>query len=352
MDYSLQRLRGGIMSQLTHKYINRIPEREENLFLEEYYSGTDVKVYISSEHKPETEIAYISYSVSEQLKPLYGYASRTWDDVAVGNRIVTGAFKMSIKNPKEQSSYEEVILHQNIDKEKSTLEQIEEMNQKEEEAKQEQEWPDNESNEDSGNEENSDIIPMPEKLFEQGVFEFTEGKYSTLKLGDKGPFISTLRQLLDKAGINMAKYNYSDDSNYFDTGLEEAVSEFQETSMGITPTLTVDDATLNALISGANNMSDIIYSETTSLINNDTSDENSPHFDSFFTTENKKTGRKNQVDIKIVLGENSIIKIIHNVYMRSVSTEFDTSGNPISEMFEFIAQDLTESDEPNDINKY
>ena len=38
--------------------------------------------------------------------------------------------------------------------------------------------------------------------------------------------------------------------------------------------------------------------------------------------------------------------------MRSVSTEFDTSGNPIAEVYEFIAQDLTESDEPNDAGKY
>jgi hypothetical protein len=122
--------------------------------------------------------------------------------------------------------------------------------------------------------------------------------------------------------------------------------------MGVTPTGIVDDATLNALIACANNMSDIIYSETTSQIGNDTSDDEEPHFDSFFATDNKKTGRKNQVDIKIILGDNSIVKTIHNVYIRSVSTEFDTSGNPIAEVYEFIAQDLTESDEPNDVGKY
>ena len=30
---------------MTHKYIPRIQQREENLFLEEYYSGSDKKVY-------------------------------------------------------------------------------------------------------------------------------------------------------------------------------------------------------------------------------------------------------------------------------------------------------------------
>lgn len=178
------------------------------------------------------------------------------------------------------------------------------------------------------------------------------GYYSSLKLGDECDDIPELRRLLDKAGIDMTKYNSGDDPNRYDTGVEEAVSDFQRISMGITPTGVVDDATLNALIACANNMSDIVYSETANQINNDTNDEGAPHFDSFFTTDNKKLGRKNQVDIKIILGDNSIVKTIHNVYMRSVSTEFDTSGNPIAEVYEFIAQDLTESDEPNDIGKY
>lgn len=176
--------------------------------------------------------------------------------------------------------------------------------------------------------------------------------YGTLKLGDTGPKISDLRKELDKAGIDMSKYNYNSDLEEYDTGLEEAVSEFQKIYMGINPTGEVDDFTLNSILTCAQNMSDIIYSETVGLIDNDTADDGMAHFDSFFNTENKKMTRKNKVDIKIVLGDNSVVKTIHNVYMRSVSTEFDTSGNPISEIYEFIAQDLTETDEPNDINKY
>ena len=38
--------------------------------------------------------------------------------------------------------------------------------------------------------------------------------------------------------------------------------------------------------------------------------------------------------------------------MRSVSVEVDTSGNPISEVYEFIAQDIIETDEFRDRNKY
>ena len=180
----------------THKYIPRIPERESNLFLEEYYSGTDTKVYIDNEE--QTEIAYISYSVSEQLKPLYGYASRTWDDVAVGTRIVTGAFKVSIKNPEKQSSYEEVILHQVIDK--STLEEINDMNKQEEEKKQELEWPDNGSGETSGDEKNdndneNNITPeQPKETFSQEVQDYQ------IKLKTLGYTIIVADGLVDEDG--------------------------------------------------------------------------------------------------------------------------------------------------------
>lgn len=86
---------------LTHKYMPKIAPREENLFLEEYYCSTDTKIYMDDIE--QTEIAYISYAMQEQLKPLYGYSSNTFDDVAIGNRIVTGIFKVPIKNPEANS---------------------------------------------------------------------------------------------------------------------------------------------------------------------------------------------------------------------------------------------------------
>lgn len=94
-------------TSLTHKYIPRIEQTEENLFVEEYYSSTDTKIYIDDTE--QSEIAYISYSLQEQLKPIYGYSSRTFDDVAIGNRIVTGTFKVSIKNPEAQTPMSTII---------------------------------------------------------------------------------------------------------------------------------------------------------------------------------------------------------------------------------------------------
>lgn len=94
-------------NSLTHVYYPRIEQTEPNLFVEEYYSSTDTKIYM--DNVEQTEIGYINYSLQEQLKPLYGYASRTFDDVAVGNRIVTGTFKVPIKNPEPQSQMEDIV---------------------------------------------------------------------------------------------------------------------------------------------------------------------------------------------------------------------------------------------------
>ena len=95
----------------THKWIPRVDQQEKNLFIEEYYSSTDVQIKMDDEE--QTEIGYINYAVQEQLKPLYGYASRTFDDVAVGNRIVTGMFKVPIKNPEIQTPLDDILSSQN-----------------------------------------------------------------------------------------------------------------------------------------------------------------------------------------------------------------------------------------------
>lgn len=91
----------------THKWIPRIEQREKNLFVEEYYSSTDVQIKMEGEE--QFEIGYIQYSLQEQLKPLYGYASRTFDDVAIGNRIVTGMFTVPIKNPESQTTMDDIL---------------------------------------------------------------------------------------------------------------------------------------------------------------------------------------------------------------------------------------------------
>lgn len=153
---------------MTHKYIPRIQQREENLFLEEYYSGTDTKVYLNN--KQQSEISYISFSLNEQLKPIYGYASRTFDDMSVGNRIVTGIFKMPIKNPEEQDSYKTVV-------EPSTLEEINTKNQLEENKKNNTEWINNTDNNTNTSYTNDNVFEYQNKLKQLGYNVSDSGTY-------------------------------------------------------------------------------------------------------------------------------------------------------------------------------
>lgn len=94
-------------NSFTYKYVPNPNRREANLFREEYYSSTDVRIFFDDEE--QTEIASISYSINEQLSPIYGYKSRTWDDVAVGTRVVNGTIEMPIRNPEKQF-YENNVL--------------------------------------------------------------------------------------------------------------------------------------------------------------------------------------------------------------------------------------------------
>lgn len=181
------------------------------------------------------------------------------------------------------------------------------------------------------------------------VKDFTDD-VEEIKYGDTGPYMIAVRNLISKAGINIDNFPY-EDINVYDEGVETCVMEFQGKN-GLEETGIINDVTLNALLNVSSNLSDIIYSENKEDIIYNPIETNNPHFDSFFSNNNTKETRKNNKDIVITLGNNTITKTIHNVYMRGVSTEYDTSGNPISEIYEFIAQDLTESDEAKDKAKY
>lgn len=77
------------------KYERNLNTINTNVFREEYYSGTDVKVLLDEE---DLEIESIQFTIQEQQKPIYGYASRTFDAVSVGSRIVFGTLRVPVKN--------------------------------------------------------------------------------------------------------------------------------------------------------------------------------------------------------------------------------------------------------------
>ena len=80
---------------------------------------------------------------------------------------------------------------------------------------------------------------------------------------------------------------------------------------------------------------------TSNVVDSSSSDERT---DTFFHSGKKLTTRRNNQDIKIVIGEQKQKqKTLKNVYFRSVGVVVDASGNPVAEQYEFIAKDLIES---------
>lgn len=86
------------MSNLTNIQYNR-EQQDYNIYTEEFFGGADVFIKLmNNNNSAELDISYLSFQVQEQEKPIYGYASRTYDDIAVGNRIVTGVMKIPVRN--------------------------------------------------------------------------------------------------------------------------------------------------------------------------------------------------------------------------------------------------------------
>lgn len=195
------------MAALTYQYVPYSPPREENLFLEEYYCSTDTQIFMDDIN--QTEISYISYSLQEQLKPIYGYASNTFDDIAIGNRIVTGMFKVSIKNPEGNASIHDV---RNEISNVGNTSDSRTHNDKEEELKKDLEWIHNNIN-------------SAEKEYDETN---DDASYPTIS-DEELDYISKLLEL-----------GYNIDYGATPTELKQAVREFQSKN-----NLDATDGTLN-----------------------------------------------------------------------------------------------------------
>ena len=77
-------------------YDNTAKDREHNIYTEEYFGGSDCFIYIGKTRYDN--ISAFQFQVRETVKPIYGYASRIYDDLAVGTRIVQGVIKVPVKN--------------------------------------------------------------------------------------------------------------------------------------------------------------------------------------------------------------------------------------------------------------
>lgn len=76
---------------------NKIKNSETSVnyqvFPENYFSGCDVSVFIGDVWVEE--VVSISFAVMEQVQPIFGYNSYTYDTVARGSRVIEGSLRIN-----------------------------------------------------------------------------------------------------------------------------------------------------------------------------------------------------------------------------------------------------------------
>lgn len=184
------------------------------------------------------------------------------------------------------------------------------------------------------------------------VKTFTNGLVNAIAFTPSGALfrnaliVGNIIRMLNAVGTNCPE------TTEYDSTLENAIMEYQR-KKGLDPTGIFNDETCNALYEDSQKiMKDSIDEENDDIDYDEDRDQIKPHYDQFFTKESGKQVRQAHKDITIEFGDGQISKTIKDVIMRSVGVEIDTSGNPVSEVYEFIARDIIESDAPEDTYKY
>ena len=69
----------------------------DSAYIKRYYSVIDAEVYFGNEYVED--IADINWSVKQNVMPVFGYNSYTYDELARGNRIIFGSFLINFTSP-------------------------------------------------------------------------------------------------------------------------------------------------------------------------------------------------------------------------------------------------------------
>jgi hypothetical protein len=213
-----------INDKLTTKYDPAVERREHNVFTEEYFSGADVAIYIDGELIQN--ISSLSFQIQEQLKPLFGYASRTYDDIAVGNRIVVGTLRVPISNPEENSVEEikEMVIQAEATDPKSNGN-----------PNTKPDWAE------------SAVSKTDKRRFSELVngmtSGYTDGDFA--KMNSSSPY--QYNDELKKVQRRLIALGYNVEVNgYYDSKTKKAILQIQHYA-GLNETGTIDEATMNAI---------------------------------------------------------------------------------------------------------
>lgn len=192
--------------------------------------------------------------------------------------------------------------------------------------------------------ENSSIRDLTHGQFSSLGYDSTGNNYS-------GPLVQEIVNLIDRAGGDVTNTKVSAVGSAFRNIILNYQKKFKLLKTGV-----LDDNLLHDIYkranSGANNEINDSSNNNDDNNNSASSDLYDAHYDPFFLNNSSKVYRKNHKDIVISFGDGANTKTIKDVFMRSVSVQVDTSGNPISETYNFIARDIKESDASEDYNKY
>ena len=93
--------------------MQRFPDRNVNYerFPPEYFSGSNIRIYFGDIFIDE--IILLTFGLQEQLLPLYGYNSFSFDKMLRGSRIVQGSFSINFKDTNYISTAIDSILTKN-----------------------------------------------------------------------------------------------------------------------------------------------------------------------------------------------------------------------------------------------
>ena len=89
------------------KALTPMPTNSTNYrhFSTNYFSGSDVRIYFGDIWIDE--VSNLQFTLQEQVAPIFGYASYTWDRVARGTRFIEGSFSINFK----ETAYLQTVLN-------------------------------------------------------------------------------------------------------------------------------------------------------------------------------------------------------------------------------------------------
>ena len=323
---------------MTNRYEPSFRANEHNIYVEEYFSGPDVRIYLDGQE--QHEISQISYSIQEQLKPIYGYASRLYDEVAIGSRIVMGSFTVPLKNHHSNnlSQFQGAL---DVNYHSSALNDYHRPGWVEALKKYD---------------ENHSTM--------QAESTQSDGKYGKIRVRQDsqtyrykaGQRPATSQELIE-VGRKLAVLGYlsaREIGNTYNLTYYQAVKAFQKDFLsgtacdGVLTSHTMKALEAEALGKMQAQIPSVARATGQARSSSDSTVKDN-EIDSFFSHHKQTLLRRQGYSILIEIGDQEqYLKALLDVRLRSKSVAVDASGNPIAEVYEFIARDLRENTEASD----